>query len=165
MPSAWPPSGNGERFGFDNKDGRGTFICKKCGAGDGMKLAQEFTGMPFAEVASQIDVILGNVKPDAPGRPAMTADQRTRALRRAWVDSRAVTPGDLADTYLRGRGLGEAICPKALRFGPAMQDGAGGIRPAMLALFGVWGEKPVSLNRTHLKPDGMGKAKMDTPRK
>jgi putative DNA primase/helicase len=160
-----PLCGGKDRFRWDNKDGRGTYICNQCGAGDGMKLAQEFTGRPFAEVAAQIDGILGNVKPDAPARPPMTEEQRTQALRRAWVDSRAVAPGDLVDTYLRSRGLGEVIYPKALRFAPAMRDGAGGVRPAMLALVGVWGAKPVSLHRTFLKPDGTGKAEMDAPRK
>ena len=160
-----PLCGGEDRFRFDNKDGRGTYICSHCGAGDGMKLAQEFTGRPFAEVAAQIDGILGNVKPDAPARPPMTEEQRTQALRRAWVDSRAVAPGDLVDSYLRSRGLGEVIYPKSLRFAPTMRDGAGGVRPAMLALVGVWGAKPVSLHRTFLKPDGTGKAEMDAPRK
>lgn len=160
-----PMCGGEDRFRFDNKDGRGTYICNQCGAGDGMKLAQTFTGLPFSEVASKIDGILGNVKPDAMPRPAMTDDERRQALRRAWGESRAVQPGDLVDTYLRSRGLGEVIYPKALRFAPSMRDGDGGVRPAMLALVGVHGEKPVSLHRTFLRPDGAAKAEMASPRK
>jgi len=118
-----PMCGGEDRFRFDNKDGRGTYICNQCGAGDGMKLACDFTRQPFAEVASRIDGILGNVKADAPVRPAMTEDERVQALRAAWADSRPVTRGDLVDTYLRARGLGERAYPPALRFAPALRDG------------------------------------------
>jgi putative DNA primase/helicase len=160
-----PLCGGEDRFRFDNRDGRGTYICGQCGAGDGMQLAERFTGLPFAEVAARIDVILGNVKPDAPARAPMSEDDRIQALRRAWVESRPVAPGDLVDTYLQSRGLGEVSYPKALRFAPSLRDGEGGIRPAMLALVGVHGEKPVSLHRTFLRPDGKGKAEMESPRK
>lgn len=160
-----PMCGGEDRFRFDNKEGRGTYICNQCGAGDGMKLAVDFTGRPFAEVASQIDAIIGNVKGDDPPRPAMDADERRMALRRAWVESRPVTEGDLVDIYLRSRGLGERAYPPALRFAPALRDGEGGVRPAMLALVGVHGQRPVSLHRTFLRADGGAKAEMASPRK
>jgi putative DNA primase/helicase len=160
-----PMCGGEDRFRFDNKEGKGTYICNACGAGDGIKFAMAFTGQPFQEVASRIDGILGNVKHDAPARPAMTEDQRIQALRRVWAESKPVSPGDLVDTYLQSRGLGEVIYPKSLRFAPALRDGEGGIRPAMIALVGVCGEKPVSMHRTFLRPDGKGKAEMASPRK
>lgn len=162
---ACPLCGGEDRFRFDNKEGRGTYICNACGAGDGMKLAQAFTGKPFSDVAAQIDAILGNVKVDAPPRPPMSDEDRSQSLRRAWVDSHPMREGDLADTYLRSRGLGERIYPKSLRFAASMRDGDGGVRPAMLALVGVHGEKPVNLHRTFLRPDGAGKAEMQAPRK
>ena len=160
-----PMCGGDDRFRFDNKEGRGTYICNQCGAGDGMKLACEFTKQPFAEVASRIDGILGNVKTDAPTRPAMTEDDRLQALRAAWSDSRPVVPGDLVDVYLRSRGLGERAYPAALRFAPHLRDGEGGVRPAMLALVGLYSQKPTSLHRTFLRPDGGAKAEMGSPRK
>lgn len=160
-----PMCGGVDRFRWDNKDGRGTFICNQCGAGDGMKLAVDFTGRPFPEVAGQIDVILGNVKPDAPQPPPMPADERRMALRKAWVESAPVVEGDLVDTYLRSRGLGERAYPASLRFAPSLLDGEGGTRPAMLALVGVHGERPVSMHRTFLRADGGAKAEMGSPRK
>ena len=160
-----PMCGGDDRFRWDNKEGRGTFICNQCGAGDGMKLAVDFTGRPFPEVAGQIDVILGNVKPDAPQPPPMPADERRMALRKAWVESAPVVEGDLVDTYLRSRGLGERAYPASLRFAPSLLDGEGGTRPAMLALVGVHGERPVSMHRTFLRADGGAKAEMGSPRK
>lgn len=160
-----PMCGGHDRFRWDNKDGRGTFICNQCGAGDGMKLAVDFTGRPFPEVAGQIDVILGNVKPDAPQPPPIPADERRMALRKAWVESSPVVEGDLVDTYLRSRGLGERAYPASLRFAPSLLDGEGGTRPAMLALVGVHGERPVSMHRTFLRADGGAKAEMGSPRK
>jgi len=160
-----PLCGGTDRFRFDNKDGRGTYICNGCGAGDGMKLAMAFTGKPFADVAAQIDAILGNVKPDAAARAGMTDDQRRTALRAVWSQARPVQPGDTVDRYLATRGVSELVYPSSLRFGPALRDGEGGIRPCMVALVGVQGEKPVSLHRTFLKADGTGKAEMAAPRK
>ncbi len=36
------------RFRFDDKEGRGTWICNHCGAGDGADLAMKVTGMSSA---------------------------------------------------------------------------------------------------------------------
>lgn len=160
-----PLCGGEDRFRFDNKDGRGTYICNQCGAGDGMKLAVEFTGRPFAEVAAEVDGILGNVRPDAAPRPPMTADQRAQALRAVWTQTQPVKPDDLVHAYLASRGIEELIYPPALRFGPALRDGEGGTRPCMVALVGAWGQKPTTMHRTFLKPDGSGKAEMASPRK
>jgi putative DNA primase/helicase len=161
-----PLCGGTDRFRWDNKDGRGTYICNACGAGDGMKLACEFTGKAFPEVAAEIDAMLGNVKPDAAARPSMTDDDRVKILREAWAASKPVQPGDLAHRYLETRGVAEMIYPKALRFAPAMRDGDGGVRPCLIAMVGVHGApKFVTMHRTFLRPDGLAKAEMATPRK
>lgn len=153
-----------DNFRFDNKDQRGTWICT-CGAGNGMQLAISYTGKTFADVASQIDGMLGNVKPDAPSKPAMTDDERTKALRAVWANTAPVQPGDLAHAYLTARGVGELIYPKALRFGPALMDGEGGVRPCMVGIVSDVTGKPVTLHRTFLRPDGLAKAEMSSPRK
>jgi putative DNA primase/helicase len=160
-----PMCGGEDRFRFDNRDGRGSFICNGCGAGDGMQLAIAYTGKPFAEVAAQIDAILGNVKPDAPSRAPMSDGDRRQALIAAWSQGGPVVPGDLAHTYFAARGVDEVVYPKALRFAPALRDGDGGVRPCIMALVGAYGEKAVSLHRTFLRPDGKAKAEMAAPRK
>lgn len=157
-------------FRWDNSDGSGSYICT-CGAGHGMKLACEFTGEEFTTLAPRIDEMLGNIKADT-ARPKMDDDTRKRALREVYTASRSMAPGDLADTYLRSRGLGEQIYPEALRFASSLRDGDGGVRPCMVAMIGVHGEtdakgrqRYLSMHRTFLRPDGKAKAEMERPRK
>ncbi len=61
-----PLCGGKDRFRFDDKDGSGSWYCNDCGAGDGMRLALEWTGKEFKEVAAEIDRLAGNV-PTGPG--------------------------------------------------------------------------------------------------
>lgn len=160
-----PLCGGQDRFRWDNTEGRGTYICGQCGAGDGMKLAIEYTGKEYKVVAGLIDEMIGNLKPEAP-RPEMTPEKRRDILRDTYKATQSIEPGDLAHAYLASRGVEELIYPDALRFAPKLRDGEGGIRPAMVAMVGVPGEaKFVSMHRTFLKPDGSGKAEMAAPRK
>jgi len=46
-----PACGGKDRFRFDNKGGRGTWICNQCGAGDGLDLVGKVTGKLPKEVA------------------------------------------------------------------------------------------------------------------
>lgn len=169
---ACPLCGGKDRFRFDNKDQRGTYICNQCGAGDGLKLAIEFSGKPFREICDRVDELLGNIKPDAPGRPPMTDEAKREALLRIYAATKPVQPGDLAHAYLTARGVDEVVYPDALRFGPAISDGEGGVRPCLVAMVGVHGDltakgqqRYVTMHRTFLKPDGSAKAEMEAPRK
>ncbi|MCD1619152.1 toprim domain-containing protein [Salipiger manganoxidans] len=160
-----PLCGGSDRFRWDNNEGKGTYICGQCGAGDGMKLAIEYTGKPFAEVARIIDGMVGNLKAEVPRQP-MTDEARREALRDTYRATVAVSEGDLVHRYLTARGVEDLIYPDALRFAARLRDGEGGIRPAMVAMIhGPDGEKPVSMHRTFLRPDGSGKAEMEAPRK
>lgn len=152
-------------FRWDNKDGAGTYICT-CGAGDGMRLAMEFTGKTFRDLAPVIDQIIDNVKPDAKApKQDMSEEERRKILRATYAETQPITPGDMAHTYLTSRGIGELIYPKALRFGPALKDGDGGVRPCMVAMVCAPDGKPVTMHRTFLRPDGLAKAEMVSPRK
>lgn len=161
-----PMCGGVDRFRFDNKEGAGTFICSQCGAGNGMDLAMKFTGRPFAEVAAEIDAILGNTKiePDRQ-RPDMTEAQRMAALRELAQATQRITKGDLADKYLTARGVGQAVYPKTLRFAANIRDGEGCLRPALVATVQAPDGSNATLHRTFLRPDGMAKAEMASPRK
>lgn len=159
-----PLCGGNDRFRWDNREGRGTYICSQCGAGDGMKLAIEYTGKDFREVAAEIDRMVGNLKADTPKRE-MTDQTRRDVLRDTYRATERVKEGDLVHRYLAARGVDDLIYPDALRFAPNLRDGEGGIRPAMVAMVCGPDGKPVSMHRTFLKPDGSGKAEMASPRK
>lgn len=162
-----PLCGGTDRFRWDNQEGRGTYICNQCGAGDGMKLAMEFTGMSFKDVARLIDQMLGNIRSDGVhARPERSSEDHRRVRREIWSASHPIIKGDLADLYLASRDLDEPTYHDTLRFAPALRDGEGSVRPALIAAVGVCGApRIVSIHRTFLKPDGSGKAEMAHPRK
>lgn len=161
-----PLCGGKDRFRWDNKEGQGTYICNSCGAGDGMKLAMGFTARPFAEVAKEIDAMLGNIKPDGDKPKAdLSEAQRLSALREVASQTVKIQRGDLADLYLTSRGLKEHTYFKTLRFAPKLRDGEGQVRPCMVATVQGADGTNVTLHRTFLKPDGSGKAEMACPRK
>lgn len=161
-----PMCGGKDRFRFDNKEGKGTWICGQCDAGTGMDLAMKYTGQDFKECAARIDAIIGNVTPDTQkSKPTMSDQERRDALRNVYRSSQPMQAGDVADAYLRSRDLDEKIYPDCLRFAPSLRDGEGGVRPAMVATVVDHAGTPVSLHRTFLRPDGSGKAEMASPRK
>ena len=47
-----PVCGGTDRFHFDNKQGRGTWFCSKCGAGDGVALLMSLKGWDFKTAAN-----------------------------------------------------------------------------------------------------------------
>lgn len=54
-----PICGGSDRFRCDDKQGKGTFICNQCGAGDGFELIVKARGMNHAEVLKEVGGILG----------------------------------------------------------------------------------------------------------
>jgi len=90
-----------DRFRFDDKDGRGTYFCNTCGAGDGFELLQKVHGWSFIDCLDAIRPIIDNTtfQPSKPKKdPAI-------ALRKvAHLSTKIIYNGDVA-TYLRRRGL------------------------------------------------------------
>lgn len=59
-PGPCPICGGTDRFTYDNKSGRGDWVCRKCKdgspmAGDGLQLICRFTGMSFIQLALEIE--------------------------------------------------------------------------------------------------------------
>ena len=156
-----------DRFRFDDKEKRGTWICNTCGAGNGLDLVMKAWGYGYKEACDRIDVIVSNTKEDPASRPAMSQDDIKAAMINIWRTSKPAAPGDLVHRYLSTRHVDELVYPSAIRFAPSVKDGEGGIRPCMIALVSPpeGGAKFVQMHRTFLKPDGSGKAEMTTPRK
>lgn len=165
-----PLCGGEDRFRFDDLEGRGTYFCNQCGPGDGLDLVQKLTGRPFPSVAREIDALLGSLPATARASVRrLDAGDRERMLREVVVASEPLQPHHLAHRYLASRGLSEVLYPDALRFAPRLRDGEGGVRPTLISRIGLLGPdgQPIYLTaqRTFLRPDGLAKAEMRSPRK
>ncbi|MEN4873178.1 primase-helicase zinc-binding domain-containing protein [Kosakonia cowanii] len=79
---ACPVCGGSDRFRFDDKEGRGTWFCNQCGAGDGLKLVEKVFGVSASEAAGKVNAVTGTLPPVAPADTA-TADTGTEAGRKA----------------------------------------------------------------------------------
>lgn len=158
-----PMCGGKDRYRFDNKGGDGTYFCSQCGAGNGMTLAMNFTGMGFKQVADRIDELLGfKGYPKDRKRPEVDTKALLREVARSTV---RVAKGDLVDRYLTARGVEQVVYPRSIRFAQALRDGDGGIRPCMVATVTDADGQNVTLHRTFLRADGGAKAEMPSPRK
>lgn len=109
-----PACGGTDRYRFDNRDGKGTWICSKCGAGDAFKLLMHVHGWSFSDtlkaVASHVGLSSGTtVLPASAPRPlAQAAPEAARPTARVRTLVRtAASPEDVPSTiaYLRSRRL------------------------------------------------------------
>ncbi|MDW0360850.1 toprim domain-containing protein [Halomonas venusta] len=162
-----PLCGGSDRFRFDDKDGKGTYFCSGCGAGDGMKLAMQWTGLSFKDCAKRIDDICDYTEAEAVNTTDHDRAEKTR--RRLKEIGEALRPaGDLdpVGRYLRGRGIRQI--PKAfLRYHPALayyDQGFQGNHPAMVAAFRRPDGSIETFHVTYLTADGH-KANVGAPKK
>jgi putative DNA primase/helicase len=79
---ACPMCGGSDRFRFDDQEGRGTWFCNQCGAGDGLKLVEKVFGVTPSEAAGKVNAVTGHLPPVAPEVLA-AADAETEASRKA----------------------------------------------------------------------------------
>lgn len=126
-----------DRFRFDDKEGRGTYYCSACGAGDGVQLVQKLTGLAFPDLARKIEALAGLVQPGVT-RPERSVEDKLAVVRRVWGEARKLGDGDESIQYLRGRGLSLPDLPMSIRTHPGMryvdEDGVvHGTFPVMLA--------------------------------
>ena len=153
-----------DRFRWDDKDGRGTFFCSSCGAGDGLKLYQLYTG---ADVKTAIKDIEPDTFEKKAGEPARPADAAGKRIRKILAESKPLSDisGGVVRKYLTARGVKAS---PALREHPGLkyfsETGAVlGTYPAMVSLISD-GHSVASLHITYLSEDG-GKAPVPSPKK
>lgn len=65
-----PVCGGSDRFRFDDREGRGTWYCNQCGAGDGLKLVEKVFGVSPSDAAAKVAAVTGSLPP---ADPAVTA--------------------------------------------------------------------------------------------
>ena len=104
---ACPVCGGKDRFRFDNQDGRGTWHCNQCGAGDGLNLVEKAFDVSAKEAALKIADLLGALPPTSkvvPVKTEMNAVAQSDAAARAQkLIAAAVSRTDNA--YLLSKGL------------------------------------------------------------
>ncbi len=150
-----PACGGKDRFRFDDKDGRGTFFCSHCGAGDGFSLLGLVKGWPFGEAAREVEAVVGTISPAQ--RPAPVDVDQRESCRRVWGESLRVTADDPVGRYLRRR-CGDVQVPSCIRFHPALayrhDDGRITKHPAMVCRVQDANGQGVALHRTYLTASG-----------
>ncbi len=151
-----------DRFRWDNKENRGTYYCSSCGAGDGLKLAMEYTSLSFKACVSRIDEMCGSIKAQPPKKKVVPMDK----LMRIGYELKAVTEGDPVHKYLSGRGL--KTPGKYLRIHPRMPYWDDrvllGHYPAMVAAYRCAEGKVNTFHVTYLTQEGK-KADVPCPKK
>ena len=145
-----------DRFRFDDKDGRGTFFCSHCGAGDGFKLLQLVKGWSFKQAASEVEGLVGTVQAGA-AKPVQSDAAKVKACRRIWRESQAVVVGDPVHQYLARRTAIDAV-PACIRLHAALayrhDHGSVTRHPAMIAKVQDADGNGVAIHRTYLASDG-----------
>ncbi|MEI7297091.1 primase-helicase zinc-binding domain-containing protein [Paraburkholderia tropica] len=171
--TACPVCGGDDRFTYDNKHGRGDWVCRQCNGGDPMagdglqlitrvahiglfRLMRELTGGAPSPTRPVVDF-----KAPRPKRKASPAFVEKR-LNGMWQDARPQTVGDLSMRYLQERVPGLTAGPSAsLRLGVLeyRHDGAVlGEWPGILARFELPDGRLGTLHRTFLDPVKPAKA-------
>jgi putative DNA primase/helicase len=154
--------GGKDRFRFDNKKGRGTWFCSRCGSGDGFNLLMKLNSWAFTQSAREIERVLGMSRQDAP-RNDFSDEEKRQALRRTYKESKPVQVGDTVWEYLVKR-AGIKFMPDGLRFHPRLRYDADHAFPAMLAMVTMPDGTASTMHRTWLDGKG-GKAPVEDAKK
>ncbi|EMJ2334262.1 TPA: primase-helicase zinc-binding domain-containing protein [Enterobacter hormaechei subsp. steigerwaltii] len=111
---ACPVCGGSDRFRFDDREGRGTWYCNQCGAGDGLKLVEKVFGMNASEAAGKVNAVTGNLPPVAPeviaAAEAETDTDRKAAAALAVRLIEKTRPAS-GNAYLTRKGFPDRECP------------------------------------------------------
>lgn len=108
-----PVCGGTDRFRFDDQEGRGTWICNQCGAGDGMDLVKKALSLSLTEAAARVNGLTGSLPP-MDGTPVASAGEDNEAARAAAVKQarQLVSTAQQAtgNAYLSRKGWPEQSC-------------------------------------------------------
>ncbi len=111
-PQPCPTCGGKDRFRFDNQDGRGTWFCNQCGAGDGLNLVEKALSLSTRAAAEQVAALMGNSASALPPAaesghsPQDKAEAQRKAARQAQALVAAAQP-QTGNAYLSAKGWPE----------------------------------------------------------
>lgn len=162
---ACPMCGGKDRFRFDDREGRGTWICNQCGSGDGYSLLQKIKGWTFSDACREVNSVVGRVEVSTI-KKNRTASAKTASVRKVWGETIEVSDSDPVSKYISARcGLKTA---DEIRFHPALPYSEGGsaitYHPALVARITNSEGKGVGIHRIYLTEAG-GKAPVGSPKK
>ena len=106
-----PSCGGKDRFRFDDKEGRGTFICNQCGPGDGFGLLERVHGWDSATCLHKVADLLNVKGNDLPpsGKPKMAKASQNKATDDARGKAAAIwaaaSPDCEGHPYLTTKGI------------------------------------------------------------
>ena len=159
-PQPCPFCGGKDRFTWDDKAGSGSFICRHCGAGDGVAFVKRFLKCEFVEAAKAIEGHIGAAQVRAP-KAWRGEDAQKAAMMALWREGRPLNGIDLASRYLKARGIDLPSWPAALRFvgdlayydekHPKVRS----YMPGMIANFRSVDDKTGILHRSYLREPGV----------
>ncbi|ELY4309859.1 toprim domain-containing protein [Cronobacter sakazakii] len=110
---ACPVCGGSDRFRFDDKEGRGTWFCNQCGAGDGLSLVEKALGVTVSEAAIRVNAVTGNLPPADPAVIAVDTAETEASRREAAAlaaDIMAKVRLTSGNAYLSRKGLADSEC-------------------------------------------------------
>ncbi len=155
-----PVCGGKDRFRFDDKESRGTWICNQCGAGDGFSLVMKSLSLDFKGAIEAIERVIG-----AAGESKPQPEKRIskELLRRIYVESKPIVAGDPVSLYLKNRGL--KVVSARLRYHPECYEPETHTKmPAMLATYTLQDGTAITMHRTFITKEGK-KANIENPKK
>jgi putative DNA primase/helicase len=157
---------NGHRFRFDDQEGRGTWICNTCGAGDGWDLLQKVFNINFGEAKKTVALKLGVdlFHSDEHKKAVEEKEKVKKLIRSIWKSGIPVGRYyDQAAKYFHKRALdikgiqdvrfsSKCYCSETKEY-----------QPAILSLVKNFGGKVVGIHRTYITGDR--KADLESPKK
>lgn len=164
-----PICGGSDRFRFDDIDGRGTFFCSQCGAGDGFKLLEKFKGQTFKEIIDSVRRMAFFI-PEAKIKMKPKQDETERKKKyiiKVREECQRISTGDPAWLYLNRRTGLKDFRSSHMAYHPALEyrdDGDVSYHPALVGMVTDHLDKGVGLHRIYLTKDGH-KAKVENPKR
>lgn len=160
-----PICGGKDRFRFDNKRGRGDYICSQCGAGDGFKLIVRAHGLSFKEAFKRVIGLAGlggrYERPMQLPQSAPVVEGPSKPTKRVEMllrESCAIEDCAPVLAYLARRELWPLPNNHGLRAHPSVEywnDGASrGRHPALVAAVRNLGGELVTAHVTYLTYEG-----------
>lgn len=156
--------GGKDRFRFDDKDGRGTYFCTQCGAGDGIKLVMLIRGVDFKAALKLVEEAMPSAPAVVKSRER-TVEEKEKSLRTMWEKAMPLSADGVVVRYLASRGLTAQSPNLRESLLPYYEDGKRTSEyPAMVARISTVDGKGASLHITYLTADGR-KASVSSPKK